>query len=146
MTTNPPKTVLILCTGNSCRSQMAEAIWNDLGEGQWHAQSAGSRPAGYVHELALQALQELGLPIDSLESKSSSQFENTPFDLVVTVCDNARDACPVWPAADQLLHWPFPDPAYAEGSNEDKMAMFREVRDQIKQKIQAYLNEVGKDG
>ena len=111
--------VLILCTGNSCRSQMAEVIWNDLGNGNWLAVSAGSRPSGYVHPLAIKALEEIQLPTDGLTSKSSDSFLETPFDLVVTVCDNAQQACPVWPSANRLLHWPFPDPADATGSEEE---------------------------
>ena len=134
-----PKQVLILCTGNSCRSQMAEVIWNDLGQGDWVAQSAGSKPSGYVHELALVALRELDLPIEGLSSKNSDQFLETPFDLVVTVCDNAKDACPVWPSAKQILHWPFEDPADATGSDDEKLAVFRKVRDQIKSRIQSHL-------
>ena len=136
-----PKTVLILCTGNSCRSQMAEVIWNDLGQAGWVAHSAGSRPSGYVHELALVALREINLPTDGLTSKSSDQFAETPFDLVVTVCDNAKDACPIWPSAKKLLHWPFEDPADASGSDEQKLEVFRKVRDQIKSRIQSYLDE-----
>lgn len=145
MTSSQPKTVLILCTGNACRSPMAEVLWNDLGQGAWQAQSAGSRPAGFVHEMAVQALQELNLPTESLVSKSSMQFEDTPFDLVVTVCDHARESCPAWPAARQTLHWPCPDPYYAEGNEEERMAAFREVRDHLQQKIRCYLSETKQD-
>lgn len=137
-----PQSVLILCTGNSCRSQMAEVIWNELGGGKWIAQSAGSRPSGYVHELAIRALQELKLPTDGLTSKSSDQFLETPFDLVVTVCGNARDACPVWPSAQKLLHWPFEDPADATGTEEEQYEVFRKVRDQIRDRIQSWLADI----
>ena len=140
MEEQPAKSVLILCTGNSCRSQMAEVIWNQLGDGQWQASSAGSQPSGYVHQNAIQVLQELGFPTDGLHSKSSNQFTNTPFDLVVTVCDNAQQACPVWPSAKQLLHWPFPDPADASGSDDEVLAVFRDVRDQIRDRIADYLS------
>lgn len=139
MERNEPRSVLILCTGNSCRSQMAEAIWNHLAAGKWKAVSAGSRPSGYVHELALVALEESGLPTAGLTSKSSDLFQATPFDLVVTVCDNARDACPTWPAARQLVHWPFPDPADATGTRDEQLQVFRNVRDQIQQRIGDWL-------
>ena len=142
------KSVLILCTGNSCRSQMAEVIWNQLGSAdksnpdkpvQWTAISAGSKPSGYVHELALVALSEIDLPSEGLTSKSSDPFQDTPFDLVVTVCDNAKEACPIWPSAKKLLHWPFEDPADATGTDQEKLEVFRKVRDQIKDRIAAFL-------
>ena len=133
------KRVLILCTGNSCRSQMAEAIWADLGNGEWDAYSAGSKPSGYVHPLAIEAMKELGVDIGGYESKSASDFQHQPFDLVVTVCDNAREDCPIYPEAKETLHWPFDDPADAQGTNEEKMPTFRRVRDEIKAKIGEYL-------
>jgi len=131
--------VLILCTGNSCRSQMAEALWESLGEGLWQAESAGSKPSGYVHSLAIRAMRELGIDISANQSKSLDQFRQQPFDLVVTVCDNAQEACPVFPAARQTLHWPFVDPADATGADEEKLIVFQRVRDEIKHKIQDYL-------
>ncbi len=134
------KRVLILCTGNSCRSQMAEALWAHLAEGEWEAASAGSKPAGYVHPLAVRAMGEWDIDISANESKSLSQFQNRPFDLVVTVCDNAKEACPVFSGARQTLHWPFDDPADAEGSDEEKLPVFRRVRDQIARRIREHLN------
>ena len=134
-----PRRVLILCTGNSCRSQMAEVLWNHHGNGNWQADSAGSRPSGYVHEKAIRAIRELGLPTDGLSSKSSDSFVETPYDLVVTVCDNARQACPVWPSAKMLLHWPFPDPADAEGTEDEVFAVFQDVRDRISRRIEDFL-------
>lgn len=133
------KTVLILCTGNSCRSQMAEALWNDLAGGAWQAVSAGSRPAGYVHPLAVQVLSELGLDLSRNRSKHVDEFRDRPFDLVVTVCDNARESCPTFPGASRIEHWPFPDPAEAEGTQEQKLAVFRAVRDAIRDRIRAFL-------
>ena len=133
------KRVLILCTGNSCRSQVAEALWETLGNGEWEAESAGSRPAGYVHPLAVRAMRELDIDISAHESKSLSQFQDQPFDLVVTVCDNAKEACPAFPAR-ETLHWPFDDPADAEGSDDEKMPVFRRVREEIAQRIREYLN------
>ena len=132
--------VLILCTGNSCRSQMAEALWESLSKGNWQSESAGSKPSGYVHPLAIQAMQELGIDISANESKSLDQFRNESFDLVVTVCDNAKESCPFFPGAKQTLHWPFDDPADATGTDDEKMVVFRRVRDEIKDRIQAYLN------
>ncbi len=133
------KRVLILCTGNSCRSQMAEDLWELLGEGKWESESAGSKPSGYVHPLAIEAMKELGRDLSSHQSKSLDQFQDQPFDLVVTVCDNAKEACPVFTGAKQTLHWPFDDPADATGSDDEKMVMFRRVRGEIKEKIQNYL-------
>jgi arsenate reductase len=118
---------------------MAEVIWNRLGQGRWIARSAGARPSGYVHPLALLALQEIGLPVTGLTSKSSEGFRDAPFDLVVTVCDSAREACPVWPSAKKVLHWPFEDPAEATGSDEQKLEVFRRVRDQIEERIRSWL-------
>ncbi len=118
---------------------MAEALWNDLAGGAWQAVSAGSRPAGYVHPLAVQVLAELGLDLSRNRSKHLDEFRDRPFDLVVTVCDNARESCPVFPGAAQLAHWPFPDPAEAEGSEEEKLAAFRTVRDAIRERIRAFL-------
>ncbi|WP_298862983.1 arsenate reductase ArsC [uncultured Gimesia sp.] len=133
------KRVLILCTGNSCRSQMAEELWETLGAGEWQAESAGSKPSGYVHPLAIQAMQELEIDLSTNTSKSLDQFKDQPFDLVVTVCDNAKESCPVFSGATETLHWPFDDPADATGSDDEKMHMFRRVRDEIKAKIESYL-------
>lgn len=133
------KRVLILCTGNSCRSQMAEALWEQLGEGEWQSASAGSKPSGYVHPLAIQAMQELNIDLSQHQSKSLHLLQDQSFDLVVTVCDNARESCPVFPGATETLHWPFDDPADATGTDEEKMTFFRRVRDEIQQTIQNYL-------
>lgn len=132
--------VLILCTGNSCRSQMAEALWESLGDGNWTSESAGSKPSGYVHPLAIQVMHELDINIQAHVSKSLEQFLDQPFDLVVTVCDNAKESCPVFPGATQTLHWPFDDPAEATGTDEEQLAVFRRVRDEIKNRIQSFLN------
>ena len=133
------KRVLILCTGNSCRSQMAEFLWNKLAGDQWVAESAGSKPAGYVHPLAIAAMKELGEDLSTAQSKHVDQFVDQPIDLAITVCDSAKESCPVLAGVKETLHWPFFDPAEAEGSEEEKLAVFREVRDQIKSKIEAYL-------
>lgn len=118
---------------------MAEYLWRELGDGAWEAVSAGSKPAGYVHPLAIRAMAEIGIDVSSGESKSVEPFANERFDLVVTVCDNAREACPVFPGAEATLHWPFDDPAHAVGTDEDRMAEFRRVRDEIRDRINLYL-------
>ncbi|QDU04602.1 Arsenate-mycothiol transferase ArsC2 [Gimesia chilikensis] len=137
------KRVLVLCTGNSCRSQMAEELWEFLGQGEWEAESAGSKPSGYVHPLAIEAMRELDIDLSENTSKHLDQFTEQQFDLVVTVCDNAKESCPVFSGATQTLHWPFDDPADATadatGTDEEKMKTFRRVRDEIKTKIQAFL-------
>jgi arsenate reductase len=133
------KRVLILCTGNSCRSQMAEGFWNALGDGQWHAVSAGSNPAGYVHPLVIQAMSEAGIDLSDARSKHLDQFSDEEFDLVITVCDSAQEACPVFPVAKEMLHWPFEDPAHATGTEAEKSEVFKKVRDQIRNRIASYL-------
>ena len=135
--------VLILCTGNSCRSQMAEALWESLGKGDWKADSAGSKPSGFVHPLAVRAMRELDIDISENQSKSLDQFRDDSFDLVVTVCDNARGSCPVFPGTKATLHWPFDDPADATGTEDEQITTFRRVRDEIKDKIAAHLNHQG---
>ncbi len=119
---------------------MAEALWASLGQGRWESCSAGSAPAGYVHPLAIRAMQELDLDIASYASKPLDPFLNQTFDLVVTVCDNARQACPHFPGRARLLHWPFDDPAEAIGDEEQQMAVFRRVRDEIADRISRYLH------
>jgi len=133
------KRVLVLCTGNSCRSQMAEELWESLSHGEWEAESAGSKPSGYVHPLAIEAMRELDIDLSENTSKHLDQFTDQEFDLVVTVCDNAKESCPVFAGATQTLHWPFDDPADATGTDQEKMTTFRRVRDEIKTKIQSFL-------
>lgn len=118
---------------------MAEVLWNHLAAGSWHAVSAGSNPAGFVHPMAIAVLQDLDLTTDELESKSHEQFADQAFDVVITVCDNAQNDCPFWPNAQKTLHWPFADPADATGDDVEKLRVFREIRDQIKQKISQFL-------
>jgi arsenate reductase (thioredoxin) len=133
------KRVLFLCTGNSCRSQMAEAIVNArLGE-TWQACSAGTRPSGYVHPLAVKALEEIGITHEGA-SKSIEAVRTVDFDLVVTVCDSAAEECPVWFGPGKRLHHSFPDPAAAAGSESEVMPLFREVRDAIAASIPEILS------
>ncbi len=141
---NPPVTpnrVLILCTGNSCRSQMAEALINHDLAGQWQAFSAGTRPAGMVHSMALDALKELGIQHPG-ESKPVDTFRGEDFQVVITVCDNAAEDCPVWLGRGRRVHIGFPDPAGAEGNTEERMEVFRQVRDQIRVQIIPYLKDL----
>jgi arsenate reductase len=126
--------VLFLCTGNSCRSQMAEAIVNARLGDTWEAVSAGTRPAGYVHPKALTALSEIGIQHTG-RSKPPDEFRGVDFDLVVTVCDAAAEECPVWLEKGKRIHRGFPDPAKVEGSEEEVMTVFRNVRDDIEREI-----------
>ena len=128
------KKVLFLCTGNSCRSQMAEAIVNARLGGVWEAVSAGTKPAGYVHPKALAALAEIGIQHVGC-SKPADEFRGVDFDLVVTVCDAAAEECPVWLEEGKRVHIGFPDPAKVAGDDEQIMAAFRSVRDEMLIKI-----------
>ena len=136
----PVRTVLFLCTGNSCRSQMAEAIVNArLGE-EWKAFSAGTQPQGYVHPMALRALEEIGIHHDG-RSKSADEFKDADLDLVVTVCDEAAEACPVWLGTGKRAHSGFEDPFEAQGSDEDKMNVYRAVRDKMASQVPEVLRQ-----
>lgn len=134
------KTILFLCTGNSCRSQMAEAIVNSRYP-EWQAYSAGTKPAGYVHDLATETLNEIGIQHTGI-SKHIDDLPTKDFDLVVTVCDSAAEECPVWPGkAERRLHHAFIDPAKAEGPPEERKQVFRQVRDEMLQVIPELLEE-----
>ena len=128
------KKVLFLCTGNSCRSHMAEAIVNARLNDVWQAFSAGTQPAGYVHPKALAVLAEIGIQ-HAGESKLADEFKEMDFDLVVTVCDDAAENCPVWLGQGKRVHIGFPDPAKASGTDEEILQIFRTVRDDIQTKI-----------
>lgn len=118
---------------------MAEALWNRQAEGTWTAQSAGSKPSGYVHPLAIRAMQELDVDLSAHTSKSLEPFLKEDFDLIVTVCDNAKEACPIFPGAARTVHMPFEDPADATGTEAEQLEVFRKVRDKINAKIQSFL-------
>ena len=127
--------VLILCTGNSCRSQMAEAwIRHLLGE-SWDVRSAGTHPAAEVHELAVQAMSEVEVDLSAARPELVDAYLGDPWDLVVTVCDSAKETCPVFLRPVETLHISFPDPADAVGTEEEKLTVFRSVRDQIRESL-----------
>ncbi len=134
------KRVLFLCTGNSCRSQMAEGLVNHFLGTDWTAESAGTQPSGYIHPLAVQVMEELGIDISGGRSKSVDEFRDVPFDVVVTVCDDAAENCPVWLGDGQVIHIGFPDPAKATGMASEKVAVFRQVRDAIRQQVLGFLD------
>ena len=131
--------VLFLCTGNSCRSQLAEAIVNARMGDEWEAVSAGTYPSGYVHPNAVRVLREIGIEHQG-RSKSADEFRAVPFDLVVTVCDSAAEECPVWLGPGKRVHLGFPDPAKATGTDEEVLVVFRAVRDDMLVKIPDLLH------
>lgn len=133
-------TVLVLCTGNSCRSHMAEGILRQTAGDFLDVQSAGSNPSGYVHPLAIKAMKEIGIDISDHTSKHMNTFLDKEVETVVTVCGNADQACPMFPGQVNRHHWGFDDPAHAEGSDDEKFAMFRRVRDEIKRVFEAYAD------
>jgi arsenate reductase (thioredoxin) len=132
------KRILVLCTGNSARSQMGEGLFRHEGRGAYEVASAGTRP-GRIRPEAIAAMKELGIDISRHRSKSVNEFEGQSFDYVVTVCDNARDNCPVFPAGTERIHWSFEDPASVQGTEEERLAAFRRIRDQIHDNVKAFL-------
>lgn len=138
--------VLVLCTGNSARSVLAECLINDLGGGKWKAYSAGSQPTGKINPLSAEILREKGHSVEGLRSKSWDEFalpDAPKMDLVITVCDSAAgELCPIWPGHPAKVHVGFPDPASAEGSHEERLAVFRDVYGQIEAKIRKLI-EIG---
>lgn len=133
--------VLFLCTGNSARSQMAEAWVNHLLGDRWEAYSAGTEPAGYVHPLAVQAMAEVGIDISRARSKPVDEFQRQEFDLVITVCDHAAEACPLWLGQGRRVHMGFPDPAAAVGSDSERREAFRCIRDGIREGVMRVLTQ-----
>ncbi|RLC97767.1 MAG: arsenate reductase ArsC [Chloroflexi bacterium] len=138
MVDQPRKKVLILCTGNSCRSQMAEALINGRMPDSWVAYSAGAEPKGYIHLLALKALNEIGIGHFG-KSKNIADLPKIVFNLVITVCDDAAENCPTRLSEGKRVHLGFPDPALAEGSEADRLDAFRSVRDDMSDKILSFL-------
>jgi arsenate reductase len=140
MASSAKRQVLFLCTGNSARSQMAEGLVNHFRGESWEAVSAGTKPSGYVHPLAIRAVAELGIDISKNRSKSTDEFRDTELDLVITVCDGAAQNCPVWLGQGRVKHIGFPDPAAAAGSEDEQFAVFRQVRDGIRSRVFEYLD------
>lgn len=134
---NKPK-ILILCTGNSCRSHLAEGILHAAAGDILEVASAGSKPAGYVHPLAIEVMAEIGIDIGTHRSKHMEEFYHEPIETVITVCGNADQACPTFPGQRNRHHWGFEDPAHAVGTEDEKRAVFRAVRDQIRGTFEAY--------
>jgi arsenate reductase len=140
---NPKKLqqILVICSGNSCRSQIAEAWFENLAPYQISASSAGTVPSGYIHPLAIRVMDEVGIDLSSKTSKSVEQYLDHPFDTVITVCDEAEAACPVFPGRVERLHWPFEDPAKANGTEAEQLEVFKKVRDQIRARVEEYLEQ-----
>lgn len=130
--------VLILCTGNSCRSHLAEGILRAAAGDLLEVASAGSKPAGYVHPLAVRVMSEIGIDISGHRSKHLNEFLETGVETVITVCGNADQACPAFPGQVHRHHWGFDDPAHATGSEEEQLTVFRRVRDEIRRVFEAY--------
>lgn len=130
--------VLVLCTGNSARSQMAEGLLRHRGGTRYQVFSAGTHPS-IVNPLAIDAMRELGIDISRHRSKSVDEFVKEEFDYIITVCDNANANCPVFPGRAQRIHWSFDDPAMAEGTQEERLSVFQRVRDEIAVRISDFL-------
>lgn len=131
--------VLFLCTGNSCRSQMAEGLAINYLSKRWKAYSAGTKPKSSVHPMAIKAMSEVGIDISRKKAKRVDKYKKKKFDLVITVCDQADEECPVWLGSGKVVHISFPDPAKAGGTEEEQMAAFRAVRDDISRRVLYYL-------
>lgn len=139
MATETPFKVLILCTGNSARSVLGEYLLREKGRGRFEVHSAGSHPTGRVNPLAVRTLREkYGIDAGAARSKSWDEFKDVKFDFVITVCDNAKEACPIWPGAPVVAHWGSPDPAAAAGSEEDKFRVFVNVASQIARRVELF--------
>ncbi len=132
--------VLILCTGNSCRSHLAEGVLRSVAGDLFEVASAGSVPAGYVHPLAIEVMGEIGIDISSHRSKHLREFLECPIETVITVCGNADQACPIFPGQVNRHHWPFEDPAHATGTDGEKREIFRRVRNEIRRVFTAYAD------
>jgi arsenate reductase len=134
------KRVLVLCTGNSARSQMAEGLLRHDAGDRFEVFSAGTKPSR-VRPEAIAVMRECGIDISGQRSKSVDEFAGQPFDYVLTVCDNARDACPLFPGGAERIHWSFEDPAAVEGSEAERLSAFRRIRDRIHERLTAFLGD-----
>ena len=131
------KKIIIICTGNSIRSQIAEGFFKKY-RSNWEIRSAGTNPKG-LNPMAVKVMMEKGIDISDQKSKSLDQFINSKFDYVITVCDNARESCPLFPGKVKIIHWNFEDPAEVEGSIDEKLFAFRKVRDKIETRIKEFI-------
>ena len=139
-----PARILVLCTGNSCRSILAEALFRELGGDRVAVESAGARPAGEVNPRTIRVLDEHGISHEWARSKSMTEFLDRPFDHVITVCDDAAEACPVFPGPAIRTHWSIPDPADARGTDEEQMAVYRGTYEDLRTRIAAFLATLGR--
>ncbi len=144
--TQAQKRILVLCTGNSARSQMAEALINARRGDRWHAESAGTAPAARVNPFAVKALAEIGIDHVGGKPQHIEDFLQQAFDVALTVCDHAAENCPVWPGQGKRVHMGYPDPAAAEGTDEEMLAVFRAVRDDIERDVLALLDKYDNEG
>ena len=135
---NNRKRVLVLCTGNSARSQMGEGLFRHEGGAEYEVFSAGTKPST-VRPEAITVMRELGIDISGQRSKSVDEFSGQSFDYLVTVCDNARDSCPVFPAGTERIHWSVEDPVAVEGNESERLSAFRRVRDELHGRVKAFL-------
>lgn len=143
--TRTPIRVLFVCTGNSARSQMAEAILGRIGGPDFDVHSAGTHPGG-VNPLTIRALSEIGVDWSRARSKSVVEYLDEPFDYVITVCDQAREACPVFPGEHASIHWGFDDPAAADGTDDERLAVFRRVLGEISIRIKPFVEVARRAG
>ena len=134
------KKILVLCTGNSARSQMGEGLFRAEAGGGFEVFSAGTLPSS-VRPEAIAVMKEIDIDISSQRSKSVDEFSDQSIDYVVTVCDNARDHCPVFPAGAERIHWSFEDPAAVKGGEPERLAAFRRIRDQIHERVKAFFRD-----
>jgi arsenate reductase len=137
--TSEPSRILVLCTGNSCRSILAEALLRQLGGARVAVQSAGIVPAGAVNPRTIQVLDEAGIPRAGLRSKSMTEFLDREFDHVLTVCDDAAEVCPVFPGPAVRTHWSIPDPARAVGTDDEVLAVYRATLADLRERIEGFL-------
>jgi arsenate reductase (thioredoxin) len=135
-----PVRILVLCTHNSARSQIAEALLRSYGNGRFRVESAGTE-ATRVNPLAVEVMREVGIDISGARSKHLDEFIEQEFEYVITVCDSAAESCPMFPGRAERIHWSFPDPSVADGSDDDKLTVFRTVRDDIAEQIHKWVNE-----
>ena len=134
------KHVLILCTGNSARSQMAEGLLREMAGDRFDVASAGVAPSA-VRKEAIEAMREVGIDISAHRSKSVDEFTDQQFDYIITVCDNARESCPVFPGNAKRIHWSFDDPAAVQGDEQTRLAAFQRVRDEIRKRLDEFASE-----